>query len=299
MAGDFLRVGAVSLASTPGDTAGNLQKIKEWCRKAVQEQIEVLLFPELSLSGYWWNTELYYEAQPQEGQAVRELITFLSELKTDMAISVGLAEKYGGTIYNCQILLDRTGIRHYYRKTHWPHAEMGTWGCGDRYSITSFQGFNIGTAICYDNNFPEVHRILALHGADICLSPYAYGGKFDPAKPDTVKKAISNWKEREMMFLKASAAINYMWMVACVGGGHVQDYHAKDTGKGEEHYFPGVIFFVDPDGKIVKESPDDEITERLLWHDLGIVQLWELRRGNYNHFKDRRIITYNRLTELP
>jgi len=54
---DFLRIGTCSLASVPGEIDENLEKIKTWILKAIPEKIDLLLFPELSLSGYWWNPE--------------------------------------------------------------------------------------------------------------------------------------------------------------------------------------------------------------------------------------------------
>jgi predicted amidohydrolase len=288
------------MAAVPGNTEENIEKIKGWTKKAVDEGVELLSFPELSLSGYWCSNELYFESQPRDGPAIKELVAYLGKLDTDMAISVGLAEKYGGCIYNTQVLLDRRGERYFYRKSHWPHAEMGTWSCGDRYPVHRFQDFCIGTAICYDNNFPEVHRIYALEGADLLLAPYAYGGKFDPADPATIKKSVFDWKDKERYYLRTAAHSNFLWVVSCVGGGHVKDYHAATGQKGgQEYYFPGVIFFISPDGKVVKESPDDEIAERLMWADISLLANMEQRRGQYNHFKDRRTATYGRITELP
>jgi predicted amidohydrolase len=299
MAKEIIRVGACSMAATPGDTDGNIERIKEWTQRAIEEKVDLLLFPELSLSGYWISGELYYEAQPRDGPAVKALVSFLDGLDTEMAISVGLAESYGGAIYNCQILLDRHGERYYYRKTHWPNAEMGTWSCGDRYPVHHFEAFTIGTAICYDNNFPEVHRIYGLQGANLILSPYAYGGKFDQNDPDSVAKEIFKWKDKERVFLRCAAMANYQWVVSVVGGGHVQDYHAKPDSDAGHYYFPGVIFFIGPDGKVAKESPDDEIAERLMWHDIGAISTIEARKNPYNRFKDRRTITYGRLCEVP
>jgi len=297
---DFLRIGTCSLASVPGEIDENLEKIKTWILKAIPEKIDLLLFPELSLSGYWWNTELLYTAQVREGPAIQDLIKFLNEKQTEMVISVGLAELYGGCIYNTQIALSKNGILSAYRKTHWPHAEMGTWGCGDRYHTFQLNGFTIGTAICYDNSFPEVHRIYALMGTDLILSPYAYGGKYDPAKPETVAKVIKDWKTKEKISLQCGAMANYQWIVGVVGGGTVKDYIAeKNPDKGQICYFPGVSLFISPDGKIVKESPDDEIAERLMWADVSRFSNIEARRSNYNFFKDRRTSTYGRICELP
>ena len=112
MAGEILRIGACSMAAVPGSTEENIEKIKGWTKKAVDEGVELLLFPELSLSGYWCSNELYFESQPRDGPAIKELVAYLGKLDTDMAISVGLAEKYGGCIYNTQVLLDKLGERH-------------------------------------------------------------------------------------------------------------------------------------------------------------------------------------------
>ncbi|MHA1793049.1 MAG: carbon-nitrogen hydrolase family protein [Promethearchaeota archaeon] len=297
---DIIRVGATSMAAIPGDTETNVEKIKKFCKQGVEEKVELLLFPELSVSGYWTSGELHYEAEPISGPSITELIAYLKELDTEMAISVGLAESYGQTIYNCQVLLDKQGIRYYYRKTHWPHAEMGVWSCGDRYPVHDFKGFKVGTAICYDNSFPEVHRIYGLQGTNLLLCPYAYGDKFDENDLETQKKVILKWKNKEKMLLRAAAHTNYQWIVACVGGGHVKDYHAEMGQKeGLEYYFPGVILFIDPDGEVIKESPDDKVEERLIWADISRITNIEKRRGTNNYFKNRRTITYSRLTEIP
>ncbi|MHA1368969.1 MAG: carbon-nitrogen hydrolase family protein [Promethearchaeota archaeon] len=300
MSRDIIRVGACSLAAVPGDVETNLEKIKHWTERAAREKIDLLLFPELSLSGYWTCSELYYEAQPRDGEAVQDLIKFLGSLNEDIAISVGLAESYGGCIYNTQILLNRSGELYYYRKTHWPHAEVGIWSCGDRYPVYNFDGIKLGTAICYDNEFPEVHRIYALDGADLVLSPFAYGHKFSENDPNSQQDSIKRWKDGERPVLRAAAKCNYLWIVSVVGGGHVKDYIAEQNpGKGHEYYFPGVIFFIGPDGKVILESPDDEIKERLMWYDISRITNMELRKGTNNFFKNRRTATYKRICQQP
>ena len=77
MANSKLRVGACSLASTPGDMEANLKKIEQWCSKATDKAVQLLLFPELSLSGYWLSHELFQRAQPRDCPAVRNLSSFL------------------------------------------------------------------------------------------------------------------------------------------------------------------------------------------------------------------------------
>lgn len=297
---DILKIGACSMAAIPGDIEENIENIKKWTKKAIEEKIDLLLFPELSLTGYWLSSEIHYVAQPRDGPVVRELIDFLKETGSDIAISVGLGESYGGCVYNTQILLNSQGILHYYRKTHWPSAEMQYWSCGDRYPVIDFNGIKLGTAICFDNSFPEVHRIYGLNGADVVLSPYAYGDKFSYDDVESMKKAISHWKEKEKMFLRAAAAQNYLWIIAVVGGGIVKDYVAEQNpDKGFISHFPCVILFIDPSGKVVLESPDDKIQERLMSFNISRIANLEQRKGGNNFFKDRRTATYSRITELP
>jgi predicted amidohydrolase len=211
-----------------------------------------------------------------------------------------LAEKHGGCIYNCQILVDREGERYYYRKAHWPPEETPFWSLGNHYPVHRFGNFVIGTTICYDNNFPEIHRIYGLQGPDLVLAPYAYGKKYKLADPESVKASIYDWKNREKMYLRASAAANYHWIVACVGAGHIKDYVAREKpGEGQEYFFPGCILFIDPEGIVVKESSDDMIVEQLLWYDIDMRRNMEVRMTGHNHFKNRRTATYGRLMELP
>jgi predicted amidohydrolase len=299
MVKDLLKVGACSLAAIPGDIEENIEKIKLWTEKAVSEDIELLLFPELSLSGYWTKSEIHYEAQPKDGEAIQELTNFLKELNSEIAISVGLAESYGGSVYNTQIILDKNGVRNYYRKTHWAIAEVAIWSCGDKFPVHDFYGTKVGTAICYDNIFPEVHRIYGLKGADLVLSPYAYGDKFDFDDPASMAKSIATWKNRQKMLLCAAATSNYLWIVAVVGGGHVKDYIAQEGGEGFESYLPGVILFIDPEGNVVLESSNDIVEERLMSYQISRIANIEQRKLANSVFKNRRVSIYNRIWEIP
>lgn len=298
---ELLRVGACSMAAIPGDIDTNLENIKNWTLKGADESVEILLFPELSLSGYWTRSELHYEAQKLSGPAINELINFLQDIDSNIRISVGLAESHAGCLYNTQVILDgNQGVIGFYRKTHWPSAEVETWGCGNHYPLNRIKGINVGTAICYDNNFPEVHRTYGLKGADLVLSPYAYGHKFDYDDQKSVELAISKWKDKEKMFLCAAAAANYLWIAAVVGAGHVKDYMADDApDEGFQSWFPGVILFIAPDGKVVKESSDDQIKEQILYYDISKFTNLEHRKGGNNYFKNRRVSTYKEILELP
>src|SRR5688572_20288290 len=84
---DRIRVAAVAFDARPGDTQGNLDRIEDWCRQAAADGAELVLFPELSLTGFVpnhppgghtaWLQEVLLGAramaEPLDGPAVRRL----------------------------------------------------------------------------------------------------------------------------------------------------------------------------------------------------------------------------------
>lgn len=92
-------------------------------------------------------------------------------------IVAGIYERSGGVVYNTAILLDREGrLAGSYRKTHLPREE---WEAGitpgDEYPVFQTDFGKIGLTICWDVQFPEPARAMALKGAEIILLPI-WGG---------------------------------------------------------------------------------------------------------------------------
>jgi predicted amidohydrolase len=91
----------------------------------------------------------------------------------NVSIVIGFAEKSGDKIYNSALLTNPDGTSFVYRKTHLFAEEKLFFTPGD----TGFQvypakhGIRIGIMICFDWQFPESARTLALKGAQIICHP--------------------------------------------------------------------------------------------------------------------------------
>ena len=305
-----LKVGAVSMKSFPGNPEENVKSTINWIKKAKEEGINLLLFPELNISGYWNSRELISAAEPINGKSINFLVEQIAQIK-GIVIAVGLAEEYSNSLFNTQVLIGQEGIIGYYRKTHSPFPENFNWGVGNHFPIFQIGDFKVGVAICYDNSFPEVYRCYAVQGCDIILSPYAFG--FTPFKvgnKDTENKAIRDWKRNVSIDLQCASRANVVYSIACVGAGHIKDYRVE---KGEpwptrmnledlgpmEYFLSGGVLIFGPDGKLLAESPNDKIGEYLISTTVSGKSLNKARSYVYNSLKDRRPEIYSDLTRLP
>lgn len=90
----------------------------------------------------------------------------------NMYIVAGVAELVNGLQYNVAVLIDRHGkVIGKYRKTHLAPGEPAKMSPGDSYPVFETDFGKVGMIICWDAEFPEPARILALKGAEIIFIP--------------------------------------------------------------------------------------------------------------------------------
>jgi predicted amidohydrolase len=93
-----------------------------------------------------------------------------------IALAYGYIERDGQALYNAVSVIDAAGhnVAHY-RKTHlWGDLDRTLFTAGDAFSpVFELNGWHIGLLICYDIEFPESVRHLALQGAELILTPTA------------------------------------------------------------------------------------------------------------------------------
>ena len=167
-----LTVAAIQMNAPLGDVAGNLKNIKAWASKAVKAKADLILFPELAITGHWCNTNSWKTSQEVPGGKATGEIEGLAK-RHNVYISVGLGERDKGVQYNCQILVGPDGYIGKQRKLHMSSDEYFYYRGGTDMPVLDSGKCRVGTVICYDNMFPEVPRILALKGAEVILSPHA------------------------------------------------------------------------------------------------------------------------------
>ncbi len=113
-------------------------------------------------------------AQPAAGAWAEEVAAIAAD--SGLAILYGYPERVGDQVFNSAQLIDRDGrVLANYRKSHlYGELDTSTFepGAGD-FAIVGLDGVNVGILICYDVEFPEAVRALALAGADVVAVPTA------------------------------------------------------------------------------------------------------------------------------
>lgn len=129
---------------------------------------ELAVFPELFLGGY--RLDLAAElAQPLDGRAVQAIRAVAR--RRSCALVVGLPEQTAGGVANTALLIDAGGeIAGVYRKTHLFDRERDAFVPGAALEPFPIAGRRLGAMICFDVEFPEVARSLAVSGADLFVT---------------------------------------------------------------------------------------------------------------------------------
>lgn len=169
-----MRVALYQCPPLPLDVAGNLQRLQNIAMEA--SDADLLVLPEMYLSGYNIGPEAVGAlAEAQDGPSAEHIAAIARAAGT--AIVYGYAERAeDGQIYNAIQLIDAQGQRLCnYRKTHlFGDLDRSMFSAGaDQFPLVELNGWKLGFLICYDIEFPENARRLALAGAELILVPTA------------------------------------------------------------------------------------------------------------------------------
>jgi N-carbamoylputrescine amidase len=279
----FVKVSAIQM-SMSDDLETNLKKADQLVRKAAKEGNQIILLPELFMGKYFCQIESYdhfdMATTLESNPGVIHFQKVARELKVVLPISY--FERANNVFYNSIAIIDADGtILGNYRKTHIPtgesYEEKFYFTPGD----TGFKVFQtayakLGVAICWDQWFPEVARILALDGADLLLYPTAIG-----SEPTLPVDSQPHWQHAMM----GHAASNLIPVIA-----------ANRIGKeeyGQHHMtFYGTSFITDYTGTIKQQLNRTE--EGIISESFDLKALEKIRYS-WGVFRDRRPGMYSRL----
>ena len=170
---DKVKIAAVQMNPRIAKNKENLDKVLLETRVAAQNGAELIVFPECALSGYLFSSreEAVPFTESIPGTSTDRLATCCKEL--GVYVVVGLLEKDADKYYNTAVLIGPGGIIGKYRKAHLPFLGIDRFiDAGDGpFQVYRTPVGNIGIHICYDCNFPESARTMALLGADIIVLP--------------------------------------------------------------------------------------------------------------------------------
>ncbi|MBW4581888.1 MAG: carbon-nitrogen hydrolase family protein [Tildeniella nuda ZEHNDER 1965/U140] len=160
-------------AGIPSDVSANLMLLEQTATTAAKQQANLLIFPELFLTGYNIGDAVKQLAEPCYGRSLQFAASIARECR--LALLFGYAERDGETIYNAAALIDAEGnLAASYRKAHLFGAEeQRLFTPGQQRVLHTIAGVRVGVLICYDVEFPEAVRALALQGAELIAVPTA------------------------------------------------------------------------------------------------------------------------------
>jgi predicted amidohydrolase len=175
-----IKAAAVQFNHAPGDKALNLNRMHAFVDSAAAGGVNLLVFPEMCITGYWHirrlgRSEIETLAEPvPDGPSCRQILEW--SRMTGITIGAGLIEAGAdGCLYNAYFVAMPDGRWACHRKIHCFISEHMS--SGNQFTVfDSPFDCRIGVLICYDNNINENARITALMGADILLAPHQTGG---------------------------------------------------------------------------------------------------------------------------
>jgi predicted amidohydrolase len=170
-------VRALTVFHRPRGTKSAAESVEQFCalvEKQGPAKADLLVLPEgISVVGTGKSYADVAEAVP--GPTTKRLGALASRLRC--YVVAGLYERVGTVIYNTAVLVGRDGqLVGKYRKTHLPREEVdGGITPGDSYPVFDTDFGKLGLMICWDLQFPEPARALALQGAEVIALPI-WGG---------------------------------------------------------------------------------------------------------------------------
>lgn len=171
-----VRVAAWQCPPGPCDVAGNLRRLDAIGATAAARQVEVLVTPEMFTSGYAITLAGVARLAEDAGGPTETAIAQIAR-RHQLAIVYGHPERApSGRAYNAATMIGPDGVvRGRHRKVHlYGDLDRNQFAAGtERPAAFDFGGSRAGMLICYDVEFPEAVRSLAVDGARTVFVPTA------------------------------------------------------------------------------------------------------------------------------
>ncbi|OOM76147.1 carbon-nitrogen family hydrolase [Clostridium sp. BL-8] len=237
------------------DIERNMKKVEEFIEKAAENNVELILFPEMTLTGFTMDIDKLLLSE-------EEIIDWIKGIAVGNKINIGLgfAIRVDERGKNKYIIISKEGqVLLKYTKLH-PFSYAGEsekYYKGEEIGICKIDEFNIASFICYDLRFPEIFQIVSKKAQMITVA--------------------ANWpksrQEHWITLLKARAIENQCYVIGI-----------NRVGIGDGLQYDGGSVFINPNGEILNEITSKEV---LVVEELEIEQVLEVR-AKFDIKRDRR-----------
>jgi beta-ureidopropionase len=278
--GQRFRVAGVQMACRVGDVKGNVERGCSWVKKAAQEGAHLVCLPEMFNTGYFSHTShvdtKYWDlAEPlQDSWTLHQMGTLAK--RHGLHVVAPIVEKGDlGIYHNSAVVIGPEGdMIGCYRKVHLPWSFTGWekfyFRPGYDFPVFDTSLVRLGIQICYDRDFPEGFRTLALKGAQLILLPTG-----------APRHLVEMWR----LICRIRAYENGVFVLGVGLTGKVDEEH---------HEFTGNTILADPRGNVLGLLGYEE---GLLLAEIDLQEIEEARKQRFG-LRDRRPELYGKITEL-
>ncbi|NLT43196.1 MAG: acyltransferase [Anaerolineae bacterium] len=261
-----VRVAAVQFQHAPGDKQANLDTVTTFTRQAAQQGVEILVFPECCITGYWHlrhlsRADIRDLAEPAFAGPTSQALLALSR-EHGLTLGAGLLELGDDdNVYNTYVIAMPDGQLRRHRKIHaFISAHVSS---GSEYTVFDTpHGCRVGVLICYDNNIGENVRITALQGAEVLLAPHQTGGCAlkDPHTMGRVERIVWDRRHEDPAAIEAEfrgpkgREWLMRWLPTRAHDNGLFLVFANGVGPDEDEVRTGNAMVLDPYGRVIAET---------------------------------------------
>jgi predicted amidohydrolase len=261
-----LRAASVQFQHSPGDKPANLALVREYTAQAAAQKVELIIFPEMCITGYWalrdWSrADLEALAEPIPGGETTKALLALAR-EHGLSVGAGLIETGGdGRLFNSYVVAMPDGRTACHRKLHcFINEHMSS---GNDYTVFKLpNGTKAGILICYDCNLGENVRITALKGAEVLLAPHQTGGCNTPSPRCMGSIDVALWENRANDPAAIEAEFNgskgrewiMKWLPARAHDNGIFLIYSNGVGREDTEVRTGNSMILDPYGDVLAET---------------------------------------------
>jgi predicted amidohydrolase len=247
----LLKIGLAQIDCRLGDVERNAERHLDWIEQARSAGVDLLVFPELSLTGYRLLHLTPRVALPVSSPLLRRL----AEAARPMRVLLGFVEEgERGGLHNSAVLLSDGAPAYLHRKLYLPtygiFQEERFFGPGRRLELADLPWGRMGVLICEDLWHPELARRLAVAGTRLIVVPSAGPGRIGAGD---LPESHEGWE----LLTRATALLDTCWVVYC-----------NRVGWEEGSFYAGGSHVVRPGGELVERAPF--LTEHLLVTEIDL-----------------------------
>ncbi len=239
----MLRVGLIQMQSEKGDINKNLSRIATFLDEAERIGIDIVAFPEASLTGYVDPVMYSHAVVSLDGPEVGRLLTVTRRYSSTVLVGVVEANPTGKPFVT-HIVARRGELLGLHRKIHNVDEDAEWFACGTDVSVYRSSGETFGISVCADLNVPFLFERCAAQGAKIVFE-VAAPGLYGAQETRNWQTGFDWWEAECSEKLGGYARKHNLWIAV-----------ATQAGRTVDEDFPGGGYLFSPTGDRVYGTPD-------------------------------------------